>query len=71
MSAWSLVAAVLNGRHPVGVVIAGGWGLTLLPVHASSRVVRRGVARRGREPQGPVGRPPLDQPSEATTALPD
>lgn len=70
MSAWSLVAAVLNGRHPVGVVIAGGWGLTLLPVHARRRVARRRVVRRGREPQGPVDRPPLDQPSEAT-GLPD
>jgi hypothetical protein len=48
---WLLLSGVLGSPHGVGLLFAGGWTLSLLPVHSTRRVLR---ARSAPQPE-PLG----------------
>lgn len=47
---WRLVAGQGQRSPVVEVVVAGGWGLSLLPVHVAAHRPRRKALRRSRRP---------------------
>ncbi|MFJ4918262.1 hypothetical protein [Streptomyces sp. NPDC088725] len=56
---WAVLRLVLAPGHAgvvEGTVAVGGWGLSLLPVHAASRKTAAGAGRRrpGTEPADPL-----------------
>ncbi|QMU74412.1 hypothetical protein GXW83_26760 [Streptacidiphilus sp. PB12-B1b] len=48
---WLLLAGVLGSPHGVGLLFAGGWTLSLLPIHSTRRLAR---ARSAPQPE-PLG----------------
>ncbi|WP_037572209.1 hypothetical protein [Phaeacidiphilus oryzae] len=59
---WALLSGALSGRGGA-LVLAGGWTLTLLPVHATRW---RRLRRRRRRPEPPAAEP--DEAAEQPTA---
>ncbi|MET9482629.1 hypothetical protein [Streptomyces sp. NPDC006638] len=58
---WAVLRLVLVPEHTglvEGAVAAGGWGLSLLPVHAASRTAPAGAGSSGSGPSGGVSSPP-------------
>ncbi|MGQ4515534.1 hypothetical protein [Streptomyces sp. DW26H14] len=65
---WAVARLVFAPEHTgtvARVVVAGGWGLSLLPVHVTSRTARAAEAaeraRRRRRPAHGTGRGPQDE----------
>jgi len=57
---WALFAGVLGAGDGIGLMFAGGWTLSLLPVHSTRRVRRpaRSAAARAAAPSAAQPEPP-------------
>ena len=51
---WALLSGVFDPHHGVGLLFAGGWTLSLLPIHSTRRVRRSGAASAP-QPEPPGG----------------